>query len=106
MIIEDIKVLYVTDKDNILPIRYDVIKSDDNTCHVKCFIEKNNADGFSAILVENFKITVEDYKKECVSSSFQQTVLSDYKPTSDAFINRKLQEHRNKLNLETGKAIS
>ncbi len=98
--IYNVTTYYINSKSNSRLIRYDLIKLDDDTYHVKVFDDQQCGISHQSLVVQidDFQITREEYnKKYQISSGFQTRVAINQPPGFENTIIDSLQKHRDSI---------
>lgn len=91
MIYKDLTIHYINSDQSDRLIKYDLIRKQDNDFIVKVFDVQSRglADPKIIIQIDDFEITYNSYKEHHSSSGFP--------PSFEDYVERVLQDHRNKL---------
>ncbi|WP_256814027.1 MULTISPECIES: hypothetical protein [unclassified Serratia (in: enterobacteria)] len=99
MIYQDITAYYITSNKNDRLVRYELIKKQSNDYFVKVFDQQSGGIAAPKVIIEidAFDISYQDYTDKHLQSGFQTSVKSESAISYEAYIQKVLQEHRNKL---------
>lgn len=99
MIYNDLNIFYINSDNDDRLVRYDVMRKQNNDLIVKVFDVQSGgiADPKIIIQIDEFEIAYDSYNDRNLSSVFQQAVASELPPSFEVYVERLLQDHRNKL---------